>query len=176
MRLSLCLVHSVGGTHPIALSIFECSWCMQLDKEEWNACATSTGDVNPFLLHEFFGSLESSGSACEQRGWVPCHVAIREGPADDSSESAKTPQSNGTGVLGASQGSAEKGATTELDAQRQEVLRLNASAGRLLGVVPAYLKSHSYGEYVFDSSWANLYAQACIELLDSDHVLVLFCH
>lgn len=27
----------------------------------------------------------------------------------------------------------------------------------ILGVVPLYLKSHSYGEYVFDHSWANAY-------------------
>eukprot|EP00252_Welwitschia_mirabilis_P010962 TRINITY_DN2468_c0_g1_i3.p1 TRINITY_DN2468_c0_g1~~TRINITY_DN2468_c0_g1_i3.p1 ORF type:complete len:433 (+),score=76.89 TRINITY_DN2468_c0_g1_i3:280-1578(+) len=29
--------------------------------------------------------------------------------------------------------------------------------GRVLGVVPLYLKSHSYGEYVFDHSWADAY-------------------
>ena len=31
---------------------------------------------------------------------------------------------------------------------------------RLIGAVPLYLKSHSYGEYVFDWAWANAYAQA----------------
>lgn len=30
-------------------------------------------------------------------------------------------------------------------------------SGGILGVVPLYLKSHSYGEYVFDHSWANAY-------------------
>ncbi|BBN04168.1 uncharacterized protein MPTK1_3g02300 [Marchantia polymorpha subsp. ruderalis] len=29
--------------------------------------------------------------------------------------------------------------------------------GNVLGVVPLYLKSHSYGEYVFDHAWANAY-------------------
>ncbi|XP_078172576.1 acyl-CoA [Carex rostrata] len=29
--------------------------------------------------------------------------------------------------------------------------------GNVLGVVPLYLKSHSYGEFVFDHSWANAY-------------------
>ena len=28
-------------------------------------------------------------------------------------------------------------------------------AGTLLGACPLYLKGHSYGEYVFDNSWAN---------------------
>lgn len=32
--------------------------------------------------------------------------------------------------------------------------------GRLLGAAPAYLKHHSYGEYVFDWAWANAYARA----------------
>ena len=31
---------------------------------------------------------------------------------------------------------------------------------RLVGALPLYLKSHSYGEYVFDWSWANAYRQA----------------
>ena len=32
--------------------------------------------------------------------------------------------------------------------------------GGLLGVVPLYLKSHSYGEYVFDWGWADAYERA----------------
>jgi uncharacterized protein len=34
------------------------------------------------------------------------------------------------------------------------------SAGRVIGVVPMYLKSHSYGEYVFDHGWADAYRRA----------------
>ena len=32
--------------------------------------------------------------------------------------------------------------------------------GSLRGCVPMYLKSHSYGEYVFDHSWARAYENA----------------
>ena len=32
--------------------------------------------------------------------------------------------------------------------------------GKLLGALPLYIKTHSYGEYVFDWSWANAYQQA----------------
>lgn len=35
-----------------------------------------------------------------------------------------------------------------------------AEYGRLVGAVPMYLKSHSYGEYVFDWAWANAYQRA----------------
>jgi predicted N-acyltransferase len=41
----------------------------------------------------------------------------------------------------------------------QHVL-LEDSAGRLLAAAPAYLKSHSYGEYVFDHGWADAYERA----------------
>ncbi|WP_201292495.1 peptidogalycan biosysnthesis protein, partial [Escherichia coli] len=32
--------------------------------------------------------------------------------------------------------------------------------GRIVGVVPCYLKSHSQGEYVFDRGWAEAYHRA----------------
>ena len=32
--------------------------------------------------------------------------------------------------------------------------------GRVAGVVPCYLKSHSQGEYVFDRGWADAYERA----------------
>jgi predicted N-acyltransferase len=37
---------------------------------------------------------------------------------------------------------------------------LARSEGRAVGALPLYLKSHSYGEYVFDWSWAEAYHQA----------------
>lgn len=36
------------------------------------------------------------------------------------------------------------------------ILELN---GKMVGACAAYLKTHSYGEYVFDHAWANAYAQ-----------------
>ncbi len=35
--------------------------------------------------------------------------------------------------------------------------------GRLVGGVPAFVKSHSYGEYIFDWGWANAAARAGLE-------------
>lgn len=37
----------------------------------------------------------------------------------------------------------------------QHVLVRDDTTNELLGCVPMYLKGHSQGEYVFDSSWAN---------------------
>mmetsp|Transcript_4922 Transcript_4922/g.14724 ORF Transcript_4922/g.14724 Transcript_4922/m.14724 type:complete len:407 (-) Transcript_4922:3019-4239(-) len=39
------------------------------------------------------------------------------------------------------------------------VLSREGSGGEVLGVCPLYLKGHSYGEYVFDHSWANAYGR-----------------
>ena len=33
---------------------------------------------------------------------------------------------------------------------------LKDAAGRLVACAPMYAKAHSYGEYVFDHSWANV--------------------
>ncbi len=37
---------------------------------------------------------------------------------------------------------------------------VRGEAGQLLAVAPCYLKSHSYGEYVFDHGWADAYQRA----------------
>ena len=39
-------------------------------------------------------------------------------------------------------------------------LLLEDEAGRLIGTAPAYLKGHSYGEYVFDHGWADAWERA----------------
>ena len=38
-------------------------------------------------------------------------------------------------------------------------LVLRDAGGKAVGVAPLYVKAHSYGEYVFDSSWASAYAR-----------------
>lgn len=76
----------------------------QVPAPQWDALA---GD-NPFLRHAFLSALEATGCACEDTGWVPCHLTVWDG-------------------------------------------------NTLRGAMPLYLKNHSYGEYVFDWSWAEAY-------------------
>ncbi len=42
-------------------------------------------------------------------------------------------------------------------------LLVRGARGQLLGAVPQYLKSHSWGEFIFDWSWAQSYARAGLE-------------
>ena len=37
---------------------------------------------------------------------------------------------------------------------------LSDASGKLVGVMPHYLKHHSYGEYIFDHGWANAFERA----------------
>ena len=39
-------------------------------------------------------------------------------------------------------------------------LAIEDDDGRLIGAIPCYLKSHSYGEYVFDWGWADAFERA----------------
>jgi predicted N-acyltransferase len=43
---------------------------------------------------------------------------------------------------------------------RPRPLLLESPDGQLLGAAPLYVKSHSYGEYIFDHGWANAYEKA----------------
>ncbi|PON65469.1 Peptidogalycan biosysnthesis/recognition [Trema orientale] len=97
---------------PKVISISVLSSISEVSSGDWDACtrdATGPEKFNPFLTHGFLSSLEESGSAVKETGWMPRHII-----AKDETEN-------------------------------------------ILGVVPLYLKSHSYGEFVFDHSWADAY-------------------
>ena len=54
----------------------------------------------------------------------------------------------------------ESGSATAENGWLPQHLALEDAAGRLIAAAPLYLKSHSYGEYVFDHGWANAYERA----------------
>src|SRR5437762_1716646 len=52
------------------------------------------------------------------------------------------------------------GSATARTGWQPQHLVAEAENGAVLGAVPAYLKSHSRGEYVFDAGWADAYERA----------------
>jgi len=54
----------------------------------------------------------------------------------------------------------ESGCAVRKTGWQGQHLRLETADGVLLGVAPAYLKSHSQGEYVFDHGWADALERA----------------
>ncbi|CAN6475472.1 unnamed protein product [Victoria cruziana] len=105
-----CLVNGAEESCTVSFSISPS--ILEIDAAEWDICALDTtghDKFNPFLSHGFLSSLEETGCAVKETGWVPQHIVARD--------------------------------------QHQNIL----------GVAPVYLKSHSYGEFVFDHSWADAY-------------------
>ena len=54
----------------------------------------------------------------------------------------------------------ESGSATAETGWAPHHLIVTDAAGRMIGAAPMYLKSHSYGEYVFDWGWAEAYERA----------------
>ena len=87
----------------------------KISASTWNELAnfknTKDGDLigNPFLSHEFFTSLEDSGSISYRTGWIVQHIILKN-----------------------------------ID-------------GLVLGILPNFLKTHSWGEYVFDHIFAEVW-------------------
>ncbi|MDX3929666.1 MAG: GNAT family N-acetyltransferase [Shinella sp.] len=54
----------------------------------------------------------------------------------------------------------ESGSATAETGWLGQHLLLESEGGRLLGALPAYLKNHSQGEYVFDHGWADAFERA----------------
>jgi uncharacterized protein len=54
----------------------------------------------------------------------------------------------------------ESGSTTTRTGWTPQHLSLAGANGTVVGVVPLYAKTHSYGEYVFDYGWADAYERA----------------
>jgi len=54
----------------------------------------------------------------------------------------------------------DSGSTTSRTGWAPQHLSLAGADGAIVGVVPLYSKSHSYGEYVFDYGWADAFERA----------------
>jgi uncharacterized protein len=54
----------------------------------------------------------------------------------------------------------QSGSATARTGWRAAHLALRSRQGDLIGLAPCYLKSHSFGEYVFDHGWADAYERA----------------
>ena len=86
------------------------------------------------------------------------HSAIKEVPADQWDACAGDVNPTVSHVfLNALE---ESGSASARSGWAPQHLTFADSSGRLIGAVPMYLKSHSYGEYVFDWGWADAYERS----------------
>ena len=59
---------SAGATADGTLDVKLVQGIEELDAASWDACV---GPDQPFLSHAFLATLEASGSACRETGWLP---------------------------------------------------------------------------------------------------------
>jgi hypothetical protein len=106
----------------------------EIGAAHWNALANPQGlaEPHPFTTYEFFAALEQSGSASRKTGWQPAHLLMEAPPPS-------APAHDGGGARSTDQVRRAEGA---------------------IALMPLYLKSHSYGEYVFDHAWAEALERA----------------
>lgn len=81
---------------------------------------------SPFLEHAWIHCLEDSGCASVDTGWTPRHVSMQV-HSKRLEKAAPTQQPTATLLL-----------------------------DNIDGCVPAYIKTHSKGEFIFDSAWADV--------------------
>ncbi|XP_020253009.1 uncharacterized protein LOC109830220 isoform X2 [Asparagus officinalis] len=66
---------------PQKVSLSVISSISEVSAEDWDACAidaTGPEKFDPFITHAFLTSLEESGSAVKETGWLPQHVVAQD--------------------------------------------------------------------------------------------------
>jgi len=107
----------------------------EIGQKRW--CSV-VGAKNPFTRYEFLHGLEQTECTSEQSGWAPYHIAVYH--------------------TGESEAEAGSNSNTNTNTQIKELTQ-----NPLVCLVPLYLKTNSWGEYVFDWSWANAYQSHGLE-------------
>lgn len=119
------------NTVTLAPSICFVSSIEEVGLERWNSL---TGTRNPFMRYEFLHGLETTGCTTAESGWQPYHAVVYLNSLEDN----------------------HLPATQVSESSQAQGIGLNENS-TVIAVMPLYLKTNSWGEYVFDWSWANAY-------------------
>lgn len=118
-----------------------------IDPMRWDALVDTCGG-SVMLKHAFLRAFESSASVTPKTGWQPSHLLLWQ-TADTQSPLAAT------GSL--DQQAIEAAHDKNQDQVQDENQDQDFTNDVLVGVIPLYVKGHSYGEFVFDWAWAEAY-------------------
>ncbi len=123
----------------------------------------------PFLRYGFLRALEQSGSIGRDAGWLPVFILVEQASQSGEGADPPTPSSAPEHASASSPSAApaqpEVGTDPPTRADAPTTASPQAAAattgadepkpGKLLAGVAAFIKPHSYGEYIFDWSWAR---------------------
>jgi predicted N-acyltransferase len=134
---------------PVDLTLTALRTLEGVESASWDALDHAP---SPFLEWGFLRALELSGSVGARAGWDP-HYLMVEGrlpnaPHTDSPARADSPERRGTS-------NTDRATPTPTTTSPTTTSPTTTSPPILLGAVAAYVKDHSYGEYIFDFHWAR---------------------
>lgn len=134
-----------------------------ISKEDWNTLQLRG---NPFVQYEFLAALESTGCIGKDTGWYPRYFLLKAVTEEAVSKTTaiepgeKIRQSEKNELNESIDSIAEETDTAKSESTANNEAAANKAAlaeGKLLGVCPCYIKTHSYGEFVFDWAWADAF-------------------
>ena len=148
----------------------------EINATAWDALLARQSRPTPFLKHAFLSALTATGCASDDTGWAPRFVTLWRDTDDDEAMpaapvdgSAKRGQGDAGAIPDAAVGESGNDAESESESESESDSGTEHTVSssedppgpneRLVAAAPLYLKSHSYGEYVFDWAWANAYEQ-----------------
>ena len=100
-----------------------------LNDTSWQSQAQWQTPDTPFMSFAFWQALSDTGAIGERAGWLPIYILVHR--IDDTQDNAAV----------------ESQAPTSADIMHP------------VAVMPVFIKGHHQGEFVFDHSWAQAYAQ-----------------
>ena len=102
-----------------------------LNDTSWQSLGDWQTPDTPFMSFAFWQALIDTGGIGEKAGWLPIYILVHRVEADDDS------------------------------AVQQSLSSVEASINvkQPVAVMPVFIKGHHQGEFVFDHSWAQAYAQ-----------------
>lgn len=103
-----------------------------LSDTSWQSQAQWQTPDTPFMSFDFWQALSATGAIGERAGWLPIYILVNrvEGTQNDAAAEL-----------------VESAETTPADITHP------------VAVMPVFIKGHHQGEFVFDHSWAQAYAQ-----------------
>ncbi len=110
----------------------------KIDKNDWNGLQLNG---NPFVRFEFLFALEQTGCLGNATGWFPRYVLVFD--CDDENEGENA---------GASDNKTKDNETTAPEGTYPA-----KQSKQLIAACATYVKTNSYGEFVFDWAWADAY-------------------
>ena len=104
-----------------------------LNDISWQSLGDWQTPDTPFMSFAFWQALIDTGAIGEQAGWLPIYILVHRVQADDNIDDNSATQSS--------------------------LSSLEVEIKQPIAVMPVFIKGHHRGEFVFDHSWAQAYAQ-----------------